>query len=319
MIKSVLTLGTFDGVHRGHRVLIGRVVEKARALGVKSVVLAFGTPPRHGGEPPRKPVLLTTRDEKVQIFGRLGVDEARILLFDRRTASTPPEEFFSHTVVRRCGAIEMLVGPRVSFGKGRAGTLTLLRKLGRRYGVRIGVVSNVGAADASISSRRIRSLLSRGNVERANALLGYPYSVSGKVIHGDHRGRRLGFPTANLHGAPGKILPRGVFYVKVVPGTHPFPLGMGDLRDGLDGLCNVGTRPTFTPESELLHCEVFLFKKPKTLYGRRLRVVFLRRIRAEKRFDSTEALQRQIAADWERACLLAGRHARLYKNAQFSI
>lgn len=192
----------------------------------------------------------------------------------------------------------MVVGPRVAFGKNRAGRLTLLRCLGRRHGVRIHVVSSVARGQSPISSRRIRALLLAGHVERANSLLGYPYSLEGRVIHGDRRGRLLGFPTANLDVDPGKIMPRGVYWVRV----HP---------SNADALCNVGTRPTFTPPSHELHCEVFLLNRHQNLYGKKLHISFLRRIRAEKRFENSEALKRQIDRDVAQA--------RLYRNAHFSI
>jgi riboflavin kinase/FMN adenylyltransferase len=307
MPKSVLTLGTFDGVHRGHQALVRKVVERARALRVQSVVLAFDMPPRHAGEPRQKPVLLTTWAAKLKMLKSLGVDRVQALVFDRKTASTLPEDFFRDTVLKKYQALEMVVGPRVAFGKNRSGRLPLLKTLGRDQGVRIRVVSSVAGANGVVSSRRIRALLAGGHIETANRLLGHPYSVEGKVIHGDHRGRRLGFPTANIHVGPSKILPPGVFWVQALIGAHL-----------IDGLCNVGVRPTFTPGAHDLHCEVFLFGHSDAtgtaslrLYGRKLRVVFLRRIRAEKRFPSPDALRRQIARDLATA--------KLYRKGHFSI
>ena len=310
MRSSVLTLGTFDGVHRGHQALIRKVVARARASRAQSVVLSFGMPPRHAGEPPAKPVLLTTLAEKLQALKHLGVDHVQVLVFDRKTASTRPEDFFRETILRKHHAVEMVVGPRVAFGRKRSGRLPLLKRLGRQYGVRIQVVSSVEGRRSSVSSRRIRALITRGNIEQANALLGYPYSISGRVVHGDHRGRRLGFPTANLQPDPGKMMPRGVFWVKVLP-EERMPFDLDQALHGADGVCNVGIRPTFTPRSHQLHCEVFLLKGGTHLYGKKLRIVFLRKIRSEKRFASADALQRQIAKDVEAAYL--------YKNAHFSI
>ncbi len=289
MRKTVVTLGTFDGVHRGHQALLNKVVTRARAIKAKSVVLAFGMPPRHAGEPSAtqpggrspavwRPVLLTTLPEKIRLLKQYGIDQVEVLVFDRKTASTLPEDFFRETLLKKHHAQEMVVGPRVAFGKNRAGRLPLLRRLGRQHGVRIHVVSSIARGRRAISSRRIRALLSQGHLEQANKLLGYPYTVEGKVVHGDHRGRRLGFPTANIQVNPGKILPRGVYWVKVEP-------------IGVDGLCNVGVRPTFAPHSHVLHCEVFLLKKSPSLYGRKLRIVFLRRIRPERRFSSADALK----------------------------
>ncbi len=317
MPNSVVTLGTFDGVHRGHQALLRKVVLRARARRAKSVVLAFGMPPRHAGEPLVKPVLLTTLPEKLRILRHFGIDHVHVLVFDRKTASTLPEDFFRETILHKHRAQEMVVGPRVAFGKNRSGRLPLLRRLGKEHGVRIHVVSSIARGKGAVSSRRIRALLARGRVEKANALLGYPYSVEGKVVHGTRRGRRLGFPTANVQVEPGKILPRGVYWVKVHPATC-IPLSVKEVLKGIDGLCNVGVRPTFTPRSHELHCEVFLFGDavkhagtPLHLYGRKLRVAFLRRIRAEKRFPTPDVLKRQIAKD------LAKAH--LYRKAHFSI
>jgi riboflavin kinase/FMN adenylyltransferase len=271
-------------------------------------------PPRHAGEPPAKPVLLTTLEEKLLLLKRAGIDHVQILIFDRKTASTKPEDFFKRTILDKYKTVEMVVGPRVAFGRNRSGKLPLLRRLGRINGVRIHVVSSVVGAKGAVSSSRIRALVANGNIEKANALLGYPYSVSGRVVHGDRRGRHLGFPTANIDVQPGKIMPRGVYWVKVFPASQ-MPVTPRDLRKGLDGLCNVGIRPTFTPKAHVMHCEVFLLKGSKPLYGRELRAVFLRRIRAEKRFSSPEALKRQIAKDVKTGQNLA----RLYKKGHFSI
>jgi riboflavin kinase / FMN adenylyltransferase len=301
MPKSVLTLGTFDGVHRGHQRIIQKVVERARALGVRGVALAFGMPPKLGHNPAAQPVLLSTLADKIRILQRLGIKDVQVLIFDKKTASTPPDAFFTQRVLRRCGAREMVVGPRVAFGKDRAGRLPVLKELGRRYGVRIHVVGGVQIGGHAVSSSGIRELLRKGEVDRANHQLGYPYSVSGKVVHGSHRGRKLGYPTANVGVDVHKILPPGVFWVKVLPARHPIPLKPADLKGTIDGLCNVGTRPTFSPQATQLICEVFLFKTPPKLYGKELRVVFMRRIRAERRFPSPDALKRQIARDFQTA------------------
>lgn len=291
MLKSVITLGTFDGVHRGHQALLKKVVGRAHAIRATSAALLFDMPPRHAGEPMAKPVLLTTLSEKLSLMKAFGISRIQVLVFDRKTASTLPEDFFRDTIVKKHGAREMVVGPKVAFGKNRTGRLGLLRRLGKKYGVRIHVVPEIGKGAAQVSSRRIRALLSDGHVEKANALLGYPYSVEGKVVHGQKIGRTIGFPTANIQTNPGKILPPGVFYVKVNGGA---------------GVCNVGYRPTFTPHSHTMHCEVYILPSARTtrrpmLYGKTLRVVFLRRLRGEKRFYSPVALHRQITQDVAKA------------------
>jgi riboflavin kinase/FMN adenylyltransferase len=312
--SSVLTLGTFDGVHRGHLALIRKVVQRAKAIGAQSVALSFDMPPRHAGDARSKPVLLTTLDEKLALLKKSGIDQVQVLIFDRKTASTTPEDFFQKTILKKHHTVEMVVGPRVAFGRRRAGKLPLLRRLGQEHGVRIHVVPSIARGGGAVSSRRIRALMASGDIEGANKLLGYPYSISGRVVHGDRRGRHLGFPTANIQVDPDKIIPRGVYFVKVFPGSGT-PLIPANLKKGLDGVCNVGIRPTFTPNAHVLHCEVFLLHRRGSLYGRKLRVCFLRRIRPEKRFASVEALKRQIAKDVTTAQSMG----RLYKNGHFSI
>ena len=299
MSKSVLTLGTFDGVHLGHQRIIKKVVDRARALRARSIALVFSMPPRLGHKPLAHPVLISTLSDKIQVLKRLGIDQVQVLIFDKKTASTPPETFFGNRILRHCNAREMVVGPRVAFGKNRAGKLPMLRQLGRQHGVRIHVVGGVQIQGQPVSSSGIRERLYHGDVESARRQLGYPYSIAGKVVHGSHRGKRLGFPTANVSVAVHQILPPGVFWVKVFPADRSIPLKPKDLKGGLDGLCNVGTRPTFDPKATRLICEVFLFKEPPRLYGKSLRVVFMRRIRAEKRFKSSDALKRQIQHDFQ--------------------
>jgi riboflavin kinase / FMN adenylyltransferase len=301
MSKSVVTLGTFDGVHRGHQKILQKVVSRAKAIGGRSIALAFGMPPRLGHNPAPNPVLLSNIADKTLLLKRCGIDQVQILTFSPALANTSPEDFFYKRILKRCGAKEMVVGPRVSFGKNRAGRLPLLKRLGERHAVRIHVVNGVTVGRKAVSSSAIRQALFEGNIDRARRQLGYPYSVAGRVVHGDHRGRKLGYPTANVAIDQHQILPPGVFWVKCLLGDRAVPFDSNDLSRALDGLCNVGTRPTFHPKERKLTCEVFLFKTPPPLYGKRIRVVFMRRIRSEKRFQSAQHLQRQIERDFTRA------------------
>lgn len=301
---SVITLGTFDGVHRGHQALLTLVVRRARALNSRSVALAFDMPPRHISKRDRAPVLLSTLEEKKILFSDIGIDAADVLVFDRRTASMRPEAFFKDIICGRHRAVEMVVGPRLAFGRNREGNLSLLVRLGRSRGVRVRVVREVGGK-AGISSTRIRNALLAGDVRRARQWLGYPYSVEGPVGHGDHRGRTLGFPTANLRPHRNKILPPGVFWVKVVGAKSVWP-APNELRRAADGVCNIGTRPTFKKRGvSPLSCEVHVFRGSLPHYGQRLRVVFMKRLRSERRFDSRDKLIRQIQVDLKMAKALA--------------
>lgn len=302
MRKSVVTLGTFDGVHRGHQAILRRVHHQARTRRASSIALTFQMPPRHAGLPRREPVLLTTPEEKALRLRALGIDRVVPLFFTRRLQRTPAERFFDRRIRQGLHAGAMIVGPKVAFGRNRAGRLPLLRRLGEASGIRIGVVPPVYAGRQAVSSRRIRSLIQRGAIRQAEALLGYPYSVEGRVVHGDGRGRVLGYPTANLCIHPDKILPPGVYRVKVTAASEPPAWSRASLRRAWNGVCNVGTLPTFHRAPAPRRCEVFLLQKPgRSLYGRRLRVFFLERLRSERRFESASALQAQIARDVERA------------------
>lgn len=310
MLKSVLTLGTFDGVHRGHQALIRKVIQISRARRSVPVALSFDMPPRHAGKPLNTPVLLTTWAEKQRLFLKYGIRRLVPLRFDRKTALTSAADFFECMMVRKFGAQDIVVGPKLAFGRNREGNLTVLRQLGKYHGVRVHVVAAIGHRAHEVSSRRIRTLLSEGKLDEANKRLGYPYSLEGTVVHGDHRGRTLGFPTANIEPQAGKILPPGVFWVKVLPPSQSVPSSR-ELRHAPDGICNVGIRPTFHPDARSLHCEVHLLKNTTSLYGKKRRVLFMRKIRSEMKFRSAEALVRQIKFDRRRALL--------YRKAYFSI
>lgn len=290
--RSIITLGSFDGVHRGHAALLSLVVRRARALGAVPGALVFGIPPRFAARP-SGPCLLTLPEEKHRLLRALGIRRLQTLSFDRRTSAMSAESFFERTVVRRHRALEMVVGPRLAFGKNRAGRLPLLRGLGRRFGVRIHVVRSVAAGRSVVSSTRIREDLSRGRVEQAARALGRPYSVEGRVVHGDGRGRRLGIPTANIAVDPRKVVPYGVFAVRVRPLNRV-------------GVCNIGHRPTFE-KGGAARVEVHLLGAPlkRSLYGRHLRVEFLKFLRPERRFEGPAALGRQIQSDIRRARRLA--------------
>ena len=264
-------------------------------------------PPRHSGELNAKPFLLTTLPEKLQILKQIGVDNVEVLVFDKRIASISPDIFFRRTMVGAHHATNIVVGPRVAFGKNREGRLKLLRALGQQHHVRIHVVPPVASGRIQVSSRKIRALLTIGHIEQANRLLGYAYSVEGKVVHGEGRGRLLGFPTANIDVDSRKLLPHGVYWVKVLPSAARFPLESKALLKGKDALCNVGTRPTFPGDAPVVHCEIFMLRGKPNLYGKKLRVIFIRRIRAERKFPSISALKAQIERDAAKARLWATR------------
>lgn len=284
MTRSVLTWGTFDGVHRGHRAIVRRLLRLAHRHKTPAIALSFERPPRHFFNPPQGPDLITTQAEKAAFLRQLGVHRVRFFRFDQRMAMTSAEAFFHETLLRRYRARCIVVGNRMTFGKNRVGRLPLLKKWGHAAGIPVHVVKPVRFRGRPISSQQIRRLLRRGDIRTAQALLGRPYSVQGRVVRGAGRGQTLGFPTLNIKPLLEKILPPGVFVVRVNPG-------------GRWGLCNVGTRPTFTPREKRLHLEVYLLEGRPLRLPRSLTVIFMKRIRAERRFPNARSLHHQIEQD----------------------
>jgi len=287
-IPSVITLGSFDGVHLGHRSILQEVVRQAKACGARPVALVFDYPPKLTQSAITQRQLLTTLKEKKDLLQKLGVRSIDVLTFDRRTASLTAEQFFEKVIVGKHHARMMVVGPRVAFGRDRGGKLSVLRALGRKQGVSIRIVPMIGPKDIAVSSSRIREALQKGDTDFAGKALGYAYFLSGEIVHGSHRGRLLGFPTVNVRVDEGKILPPGVFRVRIE--------GLG--TQVMDGICNVGTRPTFASGEKSVSVEVYvLHRRLGPMYGRRVKVSFFQRLREEKRFSSPEALVRQIEKD----------------------
>jgi riboflavin kinase / FMN adenylyltransferase len=287
-----LALGFFDGLHLGHQALIGCAVERAR-LGGESAVFTFLEHPLEVLAPDRAPLLLSPLPEKQALLTALGVDSLILAPFTTQLAALTPAAFVDEVLVGCLQVRSVVVGPNYRFGKGAQGTPESLVELGKQHGFAVEVVRPVDLDGALISSTRVRELLTAGEVAQAGRLLGRPYSVRGVVEHGDARGRRLGFATANLAPPPRKQMPaRGVYAVSV-----PLPAGL------VWGVANLGTRPTFDGGACLL--EVHLLDFEGDLYDQKLEVRFHEYLRPERRFDGVEALLTQIRLDVEaaRACL----------------
>jgi len=290
--RSVITLGSFDGVHLGHHAILNRVVRLARKHRARATALVFERPPRLVRLDAAAPHLLTSWSEKKSRLKAIGIQRVDPLRFDRKTSFLTPEQFFERIIVRKHAARAMVVGPRFAFGHNRTGTLTVLKTLAQSHGIDVHVVPMVRPGRQSVSSSQIRECLLAGRTAQASRALGYTYSVSGHVIHGAHRGRKLGFPTLNIGIPAGKILPLGVYRVKV----------QGPGRTVWNGLCNVGNRPTFQPGSRKLSVEVFVLShRLPAMYGKQVTVSFYERLRGEKRFASPQALVAQIHRDVARA------------------
>lgn len=285
--STVITVGTFDGVHRGHRDVIERLVARSRALKIPSVLVTFEPHPLQIVNPSAAPLLLTTHDEKLEVIAETGVDYMAVVPFTSELASFSAENFVE-LVLRRCFRMrELLIGYDHGFGRQRAGNVNVLRSLGERDGFRLEVVDPVSTPDGhSVSSTSIRRAIAGGDLDRAAASLGRLYSVSGRVIEGAQRGRTIGFPTLNLGPPPPRKLlpPEGVYAVRVQ--TPVGPVG---------GMINLGPRPTFGDSETSL--EAHLFDTMGSFYGAHVRVDFVARLRETRKFASAEQLSAQLRHD----------------------
>jgi riboflavin kinase/FMN adenylyltransferase len=284
---AVITVGTFDGVHRGHRDVVERLVARARSLKIPSVLVTFEPHPLEIVNPAAAPMLLTTHNEKLEVLAETGLDYIAVLPFTPELASFSAEDFVELVLRRRFRLRELLIGYDHGFGKQRAGNVDVLRTLGNRDGFRVEVVDPVATPDGhSVSSTSIRRAVAGGDLERAAAGLGRLYSVSGRVLPGSQRGRTIGFPTLNLGPPPPRKLlpPEGVYAVRVqTPGG---PVG---------GMMNLGPRPTFGDAA--ISLEVHLFDTNGDFYGADVRIDLVQRLRETRKFASAEQLSKQLRND----------------------
>lgn len=284
---TVLTVGTFDGVHRGHRDVIDRLVKRARSRGLPSLLVTFDPHPMEVVNPAAAPLLLTTREEKLEVLAESGIDYLAVVPFTPALSAFSAEEFVETVLRRRFRLHELLIGYDHGFGRQRAGNVGVLKELGEKDGFKVEVVEAVASADGhSISSTSIRRAVAGGDLSRACEGLGRPYSVSGRVVEGSQRGRSLGFPTLNLGPAPSRKLlpPEGVYAVRVQ--TPRGPAG---------GMLNLGPRPTFGDMSTTL--EAHLFDTDGNFYGAQVRIDLLARLRETRRFASADQLMNQLRQD----------------------
>jgi riboflavin kinase / FMN adenylyltransferase len=282
---TVLTLGVFDGLHLGHQLIMRTVVARAHALGAVPTVITFDPHPRAVLHPDSAPPLLQTLDQKVEGFGVLGIEQTIVIRFTPEFSLVRAEDFLRETVKERLQAREVYLGCGFAFGHNREGNIELLRRVSSQYGFSAGEVAEVRLRGQRVSSSRIRELLVRGRINLARRMLGRPYGVAGRVERGKERGRTLGFPTANLHPHNRVIPANGVYVTGTLIG--------GQWRRSVT---NVGTRPTFETETEP-SIESFVINWSGDLYGKVIRVRFLHRLRAERKFNSLEQLQAQIEKD----------------------
>lgn len=287
----VVTVGTFDGVHRGHWTVLEEIRERARAADRRSVLVTFDPHPLRIVRPEIAPALLTTPIEKKEILAESGIDFAVFLKFTPELQKYSPERFVEEILWKRIGAEELVIGYDHGFGKDRSGDVDTLRAVGARLGFEVDVVGAVQADASPISSTRIRQAVGEGRVKAAARGLGRPYALRGVVVRGDGRGARLGFPTANLTGfGTDKLLPAsGVYAVRAWSRRHGV----------LPGALHLGPRPTFPGATPSV--EVHLLDVDLNLYGERLRVDFIDRIRGVQSFASPDDLVSQMGEDVAKA------------------
>jgi riboflavin kinase/FMN adenylyltransferase len=290
--NSVVTIGTFDGVHLGHRAIIRKTVAEAQRRGGRSVAITFDPHPKEVVASPRGPVaLLSTVDERIQLIGGEGVDLLLVLEFTYEFSRKDPREFYREYVVGGIGVAEVVVGYDHSFGRDRQGGMEDLLEVGRECGFTVVRVPPFLVDGVAVSSTAVRNALAACDTTKATRLLGRPYSLRGRVVEGDHRGRSLGYPTANIEpDVRSKMIPaRGVYAVRMTVGTERF-----------GGMMNIGVRPSVAPNGgEII--EVHLFDASRDLYGAEVEVELIAWLRAERKFGSLEELKSQLADDRERA------------------
>ncbi len=283
------TIGNFDGVHLGHQAVLGQLSEHAEMLRLPVTVIMFEPQPREYFTPERVPPRLTRLREKVEALRRFGVDRVLCLRFGDFLAKLLPEEFIRIILLEGLEVKYLVVGDDFRFGRGRAGNFTLLDRAGAAHGFSVVNMHTFNIDGKRVSSTRVREALGAGDLVAAESLLGRPYRMSGRVAHGDKRGRTIGFPTANIFLHRSATPVQGVFAVEL----------FGVEGEPVRGVANVGNRPTVDGTRSLL--EVHLFDFNRDIYGRHVQVDFLHKIRAERRFESIDALRRQIEDDATKA------------------
>jgi len=286
---GALALGAFDGVHRGHRAVIAGAAEAARRLGAPLGVVTFDPHPQRWFMPQAEPFLLTTPAQQARALADLGVEHLYRLPFDAEMAELSDADFARRVLGAGLGARHVATGPDFTFGKGRAGDPKALRAFGERLGFGVSTAPLVHDDGTKCSSTAIREALRVSRPERAAAMLGRPFAIEGVVVHGDHLGRTLGFPTANVGLGD---------YVRPTPGIYAGRTRLSDGRE-IPGVAYIGRRPTVDGIDERL--EVNLFDFDEDLYGQTLETDLVAFVRGDEKFDGLDALKAQIAADCDAA------------------
>jgi riboflavin kinase/FMN adenylyltransferase len=300
----VVTVGNFDGVHAGHRAVLSRLVERARAEGARAVAVTFDPHPLQVLHPERAPELITGLDQRLELLAAVGVDAALVLPFTHELAQWTPEEFVIRVLVDALHARAVVVGRDSRFGRRNSGDVGTLRELGEQHGFAVEVVDDLAPAAGGRrwSSSWVRELLAAGDVDAAAGVLGRPHRLTGEVVHGDHRGRELGYPTANLSPDSEGLVPAdGVYAGWLLRSELP-----ADAPDRLlPAAVSIGTNPTFAGTVRRVEAYV-LDRTDLDLYGERVTLELVGRLRPTLRFDDVQALVDQMALDVEQCRQLLG-------------
>jgi riboflavin kinase/FMN adenylyltransferase len=281
---GAIAIGNFDGVHLGHAAIARRLIERALAVSGPSVVFTFDPHPVRILRPDAAPPPLTWTDRKAELLGELGVDAMIAYPTDEDLLQLTPDKFFDRIIRHRLAAKSLVEGPNFNFGRGRSGTIDVLRRLAKGAGIALDVVEPVVVDGEYVSSSRVRKLIAEGRIDEAGRMLTRPYRLRGMVRHGAARGVRLGFPTANLDAVDTLLPGAGVYAGRAISSTSSWPAAI-----------NVGPNPTFGEQH--MKVEVHLIGFQGTLYGQPLEVDFLARLRDIQRFDNVEALKAQLGRD----------------------
>jgi riboflavin kinase/FMN adenylyltransferase len=286
-----VTIGNFDGLHLGHKAMLARLQDVARARGLPSCVLSFEPHPREFFAPDQAPARLSSLREKAECLRRLGIDRLHVFRFDRAFSALSAEAFIEQVLGHTLQARYVLVGDDFRYGAKRTGDFALLQKAGETFGFDAEFLPTVELAGERASSTAVRQALAAGELEHAARLLGQPYSISGRVIHGDKLGRDIGFPTANIQLKHNRPPLMGIFAVEVC-GLNGAPL---------PGVASLGKRPTVKSPDAVPVLEVHLFDFSADIYGRRVRVDFLHKLRDEEKYPDLDSLVAQIRRDVDNA------------------
>lgn len=283
----VASIGNFDGVHLGHRAIVNQLRLRSSEFGKPGLIIVFEPQPQEYFRKDSAPVRLSPLRDKLTFLDALGVERVLCLRFNQKLAQTSAEDFIHKLLIERLGIYHLVVGDDFRFGRGRGGDFNLLAEFGERFGFSVESAETFEVAGERVSSTRIRQALSEGQLDLAASLLGRGFQISGRVTHGAKRGREWGFPTANIALRQRKIPFSGIFAVQVT----------GINTGAIPGVANLGIRPMI-PGSDLL-LEVYLLDFNENIYGKRVNVEFLKKLREEQKFDTVDALIQQIQLDVE--------------------